>query len=79
MPQHHRRADPILESPALNPLRASTAPLRNSPPGWSRSPGVRSTARPQPQLGPVCSTHGDGPGVGLVYADKWKAPREPMD
>ncbi|KAJ1114204.1 hypothetical protein NDU88_002443 [Pleurodeles waltl] len=61
---------PALEPPASNPLRASTAPLRNSPPGGSRSLGVRSAVGPQRQPCPVCGTPGDGPGVGLVFADK---------
>ncbi|KAJ1173691.1 hypothetical protein NDU88_005517 [Pleurodeles waltl] len=64
------RANPKLKSTASNPLWASTAPLRNSPPGGSQSPEVRSAARPQPQPCPVCGTHGDGTRVGLVFADK---------
>ncbi|KAJ1118236.1 hypothetical protein NDU88_006431 [Pleurodeles waltl] len=35
----------------------------------SQGPEIRVAAWPQPPSSPVCGTHSDGPGVGLVYAD----------
>ncbi|KAJ1085038.1 hypothetical protein NDU88_005174 [Pleurodeles waltl] len=57
-----------------SPRLSLTAGPRQSRPAarfqeWPWGPEIRPAARPQPPTSPVCGTHGDVPGVGLVLAD----------
>ncbi|KAJ1158823.1 hypothetical protein NDU88_011496 [Pleurodeles waltl] len=61
---------PAFEPLASVPLRAPAAPLRDSPPGRSRSLGIHSAVCPRRQPFPRHNTPGDGPETRVVFADK---------